>query len=579
MNSIKTSILTTKTMPFSTEKEEELLSIALHAYKSQKFKSINAAATHFGVSKWKLRSRNDGRSSPKGRTTHNNALNASQEKSLIRWIELLISVYSAPTALDIEGAANRILQYCGSDRRVSKMYGYNFIKRLPPHITLRTQKPMEKSRIEAESHGPLIHWYEVFAKFLDDHEIEAHELYNWDETGFQLGIGTKQNVVSTRENETIATGGIGENITGIECISADGWVMHPWFLIRGSEHMEDWYDGDDDPLGYRIIKPTANGWTDDRTAIQWLLSFHYATRKRVTKGRPRVLLMDNHGSHGTPEFEHICQSYNIIPYWFLPKLTHYCQPLDDKPFSVLKQKFRRMNNEVVRWGGDVDDKRNFLRIIKSVRKETFKSRTIKSAFRDTGLWPWNPDVVTNKLDPHWENESVIQILGHTPSPEAEIPSSITNSPPDSHQRFSKIEDKLGTLFENETLDLPKIQKHINRAISGGKQAIQDLKLADQTIKKMQNHKNPVPKSRRIIKGASKSPLSSIQGNARVRRRCTKEQRLDIRFEDGNARKQDYWRRANEAMKEKEEAVGGRDFLDIEDKRFHLIDGDDMVGKN
>ena len=222
-------------MPFSTEEEENQLAIALHAYNSKKFKSLDAAAAHFGVSKWKLRSRKDKRSTPKGRQTHNKALNDSQEKSLIRWIELLISVYSAPTALDIEGAANRILQYSGSDRRVSKMYGYNFIRRLPPHITLRTQKPMEKSRIEAESHGALVHWYEVLAKFLNHHEIEANELYDWDETGFQLGIGTKQNVISTRQEETIGTGGIGENITGIECISADGWVMHPWFLIRGSE--------------------------------------------------------------------------------------------------------------------------------------------------------------------------------------------------------------------------------------------------------------------------------------------------------------------------------------------------------
>jgi hypothetical protein len=100
--------------------------------------------------------------------------------------ELLNSVYTPPTALDIEGAANRILQHCGSDRQVSKtcrsepqcckmrfaapsmskavggvytelsnsiqMYGYLFIARLPPHITLRTQKPMEKARIEAELH-------------------------------------------------------------------------------------------------------------------------------------------------------------------------------------------------------------------------------------------------------------------------------------------------------------------------------------------------------------------------------------------------------------------------------------------
>ncbi|KAJ5835639.1 hypothetical protein N7447_001665 [Penicillium robsamsonii] len=374
-------------MPISSEKEEILLSNALEAYKSGQFNSIQAAASHFGVSKWKLRNRKDGRTNGKGRIATKKALDPSQEASLIRWIELLNSVYTPPTALDIEGAANRILQHCGSDRQVSKMYGYQFIARLPPHITLRTQKPMEKARIEAELHGELVHWYKVFGQFLKKNKIQAHELYNWDETGFQLGIGTKENVASTRERETIATGGIGQNITGIKCISADGWVMHPWFLMRGSEQMEDWYDNDNDPSNYRVIKPTTKGWTDDKTAIQWLLDFHYTTKKRVTKGRPRVLVMDNHGSHGTPEFEYICQSLNIIPWWFIPKLTHRCQPLDGKPFSVLKQKFRKKNNEIVRWGGDVDDKRHFLQMIKTVRKDTFKARTVKSSFYDTGIWP------------------------------------------------------------------------------------------------------------------------------------------------------------------------------------------------
>lgn len=225
--SISNPIISIKEMSFSAEKEETLLSNALKAYNSKEFKSLESAASYFGVSKGKLRNRKDGRSPRNGRTAVNKALNASQEKSLIRWIELLNSVYTPPTVLDIEGAANRILQSCGSDQQVSKMYGYNFIRRLPPHTTLRTQKPMEKARIEAESYGELIHWYEVFSEFLKKHQIQPNELCNWDETGFQLGIGTKENAVSTRQNETIGTGGIGQNITGIECISADGWVMHP----------------------------------------------------------------------------------------------------------------------------------------------------------------------------------------------------------------------------------------------------------------------------------------------------------------------------------------------------------------
>lgn len=566
-------------MPNSAENEEIHLSNALQAYISGEFKSIASAAAHFGVSKHKLNNRKHGILSKKGCTPVNKALNDSQEKSLIRWIELLNSVYTPPTALDIESAANRILQSCGSDRRVSKMYGYDFVRRLPPHITLCTQKPMEKARIEAEVYSKLIHWYEVFGNFLKRNKIQSNELYNWDETGFQLGIGTKENVISTRQNETIGTGEIGQNITGIECISADGWVMHPWFLIRGVEQMDDWYDGDDSMNHYKIIKPTTKGWTDDLTAVQWLLDFHHTTKRRVTKGRPRVLVMDNHGSHGTPEFEHICQSYNIIPYWFIPKMTHRCQPLDGKPFSILKQKFRRMNNEVERWGGDADDKRNFFRIIKTVRKETFKSSTIKSSFKDTGLWPFNAKIVPDQIDPHWDNEPIVQFFGHTPSPETEILSSITNSPPDSHQRFSKIEDKLETLFENDELDLPKVQKHITRAISGGKAMVQELNLAKQTIKKLQSHKMPTPKSRRILKGASKSPLSSISGNARVQRRSHLESRADIRFEDDVAIRRDHWRCAHEAFQEKQNASGITDHIDVNNELYFFIDREGTEAEN
>ena len=77
-------LFTTKTMPISSEKEEILLSNAVDAYKLGQFKSIQAAASHFGVSKWKLRNRSNGTPNKKGRTATNKALNQSQERSLIR---------------------------------------------------------------------------------------------------------------------------------------------------------------------------------------------------------------------------------------------------------------------------------------------------------------------------------------------------------------------------------------------------------------------------------------------------------------------------------------------------------------
>ena len=106
--------------------------------------------------------------------------------------------------------------------------------------------------------------------------------------------------------------------------------------------------------------------------------------------------------------------------------------------------------------------------------------------------------------------------------------------------------------------------------------MQDLNLANSTIKKIQQHKILIPKSRRIIKGTSKSPLSSIQNNLKIRRRCIDESRQDIRFDLRTTRISDYWRRANEALKEKEEAIGGTDYIDINNEHFNMLNQDGMV---
>ncbi|CAG8083025.1 unnamed protein product [Penicillium nalgiovense] len=95
---------------------------------------------------------------------------------------------------------------------------------------------------------------------------------------------------------------------------------------------------------------------------------------------------------------------------------------------------------------------------------------------------------------------------------------------------------------------------------------------------MQSHKIPIKKSKRMVKGATKSPLSSIAGNSKVYRRCTKESKLDIRHEAGNARIRDYWHRANQALKEKEEASGDRDYLDVNSELFRYVDPDGMVAE-
>lgn len=66
-----------------------------------------------------------------------------------------------------------------------------------------------------------------------------------------------------------------------------------------------------------------------------------------------------------------------MPFEFLPHSTHLCQPLDGKPFLSYKQHFRRSNNDLAFWAGELVGKADFLRII--VLSGLYVSRLLRVA--------------------------------------------------------------------------------------------------------------------------------------------------------------------------------------------------------
>jgi hypothetical protein len=340
-----------------TPKDE--ISKAVEAYHQRKKPKIKALAREFGVPYTTLYGRIHSRKNGSQRTDNNKALNQMQGKALISWLESLDAVEIYPPPTIIKASANWLLARSGEDKTVGPNWVYRFINRLPPQFQLfnyNTPKPMEKARIDSADLANLTIWFRNVSQVFEKHGIQPGEIYNWDETGYQIGQGKKQKVVSTWKLSVLATGGHTESITSIECIAADGWSMLPWFLPKGKNQME--WSTDTTMSDFRI-KPTPSGYIDDITAFEWLCSFQEATKTRVKKGRPHVLFMDNHVFHATIEFTTFCNEHFIIPIWFLPHTTHFAQPLDGEPFQCLKHFFRAKNNEVVMYGGSVIQKRDF----------------------------------------------------------------------------------------------------------------------------------------------------------------------------------------------------------------------------
>ncbi|KAJ5788583.1 hypothetical protein N7457_003573 [Penicillium paradoxum] len=411
-----------------------------------------------------------------------------------------------------------MLHRSGSDRTVGHNWVYRFIKRLPSKLQYKPQygreygrqKIKEKSRLDSEDIGRLTLWFRNFSEMLATQNIQPNEIFNWDETGYQIGQGEAQNgILSGSTNPTIGNESTSEFITGIECISADGWAMLPWFLVKETQHTSI-------QIPNFRIQTTPTGWVNDETALEWLRSFNEATKTRVRSGRPRVLMMDNRPSHISLEFMEFCKANFILPIWFIPHTAPICQPLDGQPFQYLTHYLRTANNEAVMWDGTASQKRDFFRIIGDIRSKVFTQRTIRSAFKSCGIWPLNSEIILEPLRAQVIQDAGVPPINDTPSIPREFPSPATNlplatspsdnsrsdnflldnslsenflsdnSPPDTIERVSRLNADLLKEIESMKAQNQEMQRCMQRSMDANALLAQRLELFESALKEFQS---------------------------------------------------------------------------------------------
>jgi hypothetical protein len=176
------------------------------------------------------------------------------------------------------------------------------------------------------------------------------DFYNFDETGFAMGLITPSMVITHTNRH-----GRGKAIqpsnrewaTAIVCINSEGWSVPPFLVVQGADHLANWYT-ESDLLHDWPIKLTNNGWTNNETSLEWLKHFDKHTAARVL-GPYRMLMLDGHESHESVSFREYCKSNNIITLVTLGFPAHsylITQPLDVGCFSVLKRALQSTNRRL-----------------------------------------------------------------------------------------------------------------------------------------------------------------------------------------------------------------------------------------
>jgi hypothetical protein len=148
------------------------------------------------------------------------------------------------------------------------MWIYDFLSRLPPKYVRIVQKPQESERTNAEHCGEIERWFIDLKSIMQTLNIRPRNLWNFDETGFIVGQGKDEAVVTAypKSSKRVSSLSSRESITIVESINAEGKIIPPLLIPKGQVHLEEWYRHikDEDWL----VAPASNGFITDEIAFE-----------------------------------------------------------------------------------------------------------------------------------------------------------------------------------------------------------------------------------------------------------------------------------------------------------------------
>ena len=239
------------------------------------------------------------------------------------------------------------------------------------------------------------------------------------------------------------------------------------------------------------------GWTDGEIGAEWIKIFDEQTKHKVKPGEYRLLLVDGHNSHYTIAFLLYAREHLILVLCYPSHTTHIYQGLDVVIFSVLKRFIYEERDKHERQMGQAMDKSNFLQIYGRAHIRALTVENIKQSFKKTGVWPFNPKVITDEMLAPSKQTAV---KGHLPIP-ADDPATETLA--DLIRELAIINDNADdtstpTITSTDMTDptptplLPSEKRH--QAINKAMEKLAKTKLSHLVTTTLTTHLDPMPKT-------------------------------------------------------------------------------------
>jgi hypothetical protein len=293
-----------------TSSKEGNLLLAISAFQSGQCASVNAAVKLYDVVPESLYRRINGGTSREDYTPTNKRLSLIEEEVIVKNILKLDAQGLSPTIALVKEMADSICKARGAPP-VGVKWPNAFIKRTP-RLQVKLGRTYECQRKLCEDPQVIRGWFELVKNTINKYGIIPEDMYNFDEAGFQIGQISASKVVTDadrlgRPKQVKPTNT--EWVTLIQGACADGSTVPPFLVLKGKEFNHAWfYQGLPSTWTFTVSQ---NGWTTDQIGLQWIHHFEKHIRQKTVRSK-RLLILDNHGSHTTPEFRTFCKDNSIV---------------------------------------------------------------------------------------------------------------------------------------------------------------------------------------------------------------------------------------------------------------------------
>lgn len=276
------------------------------------------------------------------------------------------------------------------ERPLGKRWMEGFLRRNPRIKTLRA-KPIDSKRLKAANPAAIRRFFEILVQ-PRIRGIPPRNRWNFDETGFFQALGINGLVVGQSElRSTIKAHPSNRHwSTVIEAISATGKCLNPLVVFKGKNVQQQWFPEDMDYLTNWNFTASDKGWTNNAIGLKWLEDIFIPGSKTELPNEKRLLILDGHGSHATPDFMRLCVLHKIQLVYLPAHTSHVLQPLDISVFGPLKTVYRAEVNLANHLHPNSPiGKETFLSCYFRARKKALITDNAVAGWKGSGLWPLN----------------------------------------------------------------------------------------------------------------------------------------------------------------------------------------------